>query len=245
MRKSSSQSPPRPSGSGRTTWRSGLIPAVLGGIACAAGADAAVFIDPPQIDLPAPAQGETGKAVFAGGCFWGVQAVFQHTKGVLRAISGYAGGTLQNPTYEKVSSGRTGHAESVEVTFDPKEISFGRLLQVYFSVAHDPTQLDRQGPDEGSQYRSAIFALSKEQQNIAEAYIAQLNNAGVFPRPIVTKVEPLQIFYPAETYHQDYATEHPGSAYVAVNDLPKIENLQKLYPELYRQRPVLVGSPGE
>jgi peptide-methionine (S)-S-oxide reductase len=205
-------------------------------------AESAIPIRPPLADTPHPAEGGTEKAVFAGGCFWGVQAVFQHTKGVTSAVSGYAGGTLADPSYRQVSSGRTGHAESVKVTFDPKLISYGRLLQIYFSVAHDPTQRDRQGPDEGTQYRSEIFATSQAQQNDAKAYIAELEQAHAFPRPIMTKVEPLQVFYPAEPYHQDYATRHPESSYIVVNDLPKIENLQKLYPELYRERPVLVGD---
>jgi peptide-methionine (S)-S-oxide reductase len=175
----------------------------------------------------------------------GRAGVFQHTKGVTSAVSGYSGGTLPNPSYRQVSSERTGHAESVEVTFDPKQISFGRLLQIYFSVAHDPTQLNRQGPDEGTQYRSEIFATSNAQQNVVEAYIAELDKAHAFLSPIVTKVESLQAFYPAEPYHQDYATLNPSSTYIVVNDLPKIENLQKLYPELYRERPVLVGDIGQ
>jgi peptide-methionine (S)-S-oxide reductase len=191
------------------------------------------------------AEGRNEKAVFAGGCFWGVQAVFQHTKGVTQAVSGYAGGSVPNPSYRQVSSGRTGHAESVEVTFDPSQIPYSRLLEVFFSVAHDPTQLNRQGPDEGSQYRSAIFATTEAQRNAAEAYIAELGKAQAFARPIVTKVEPLEAFYPAEYYHQDYATFHPDSGYIIVNDLPKIENLQKLYPELYRERPVLVSDTGQ
>jgi peptide-methionine (S)-S-oxide reductase len=207
-----------------------------------AAAESAIPFSPPLADTPHPTQGGTEKAVFAGGCFWGVQAVFQHTKGVTSAVSGYAGGTLADPSYRQVSSGRTGHAESVEVTFDPKLISYGLLMQIYFSVAHDPTQRDRQGPDEGTQYRSEIFTTSQAQQNAAKAYIAELEQAHAFPRPIMTKVEPLQAFYPAEPYHQDYATRHPESSYIVVNDLPKIENLQKLYPELYRERPVLVGD---
>jgi peptide-methionine (S)-S-oxide reductase len=209
-----------------------------------AGAETATRIDPPLSDVPHSAAAGAEKAAFAGGCFWGVQAVFQHTKGVKSAVSGYAGGTAPNPSYRQVSSGRTGHAESVEVTFDPKQISFGTLLQIYFSVAHDPTQLNRQGPDEGTQYRSEIFTTSEAQRNVAEAYIVELGKAHAFPRPIVTKVEPLEAFYPAESYHQDYATFHPDSGYIVVNDLPKIENLQRLYPELYRERPVLVSDTG-
>ncbi|MGH6858524.1 MAG: peptide-methionine (S)-S-oxide reductase MsrA [Methylocella sp.] len=199
-------------------------------------------INPPLADLPNSTPSGTGRAIFAGGCFWGVQAVFQHTLGVTRAVSGYAGGTKVNPSYEQVSSGRTGHAESVEITFDPKQISFRRLLQIYFSVAHDPTQLNRQDPDVGTQYRSEIFAASGAQQRDAEATIAELDKAHVFPRPIVTKVEPLQAFYPAESYHQNYATLHPDSLYIAAYDLPKIANLKRLYPELYREQAVLVGG---
>jgi peptide-methionine (S)-S-oxide reductase len=199
-------------------------------------------IDPPLADLPNSTSSGTGRAVFAGGCFWGVQAVFQHTLGVTSAVSGYAGGTPAAPSYEQVSSGGTGHAESVEITFDPKQISYGRLLQIYFSVAHDPTQLNRQGPDGGTQYRSEIFATSDAQQRAADAYIAELNKAGAFPRPILTKVGRLKAFYPAEPYHQDYATLHPDSPYIARYDLPKIANLKKLYPEFYREQAVLVGG---
>jgi peptide-methionine (S)-S-oxide reductase len=198
-------------------------------------------INPPLADLPNSTSSGTGRAVFAGGCFWGVQAVFQHTKGVTSAVSGYAGGTPATPSYEQVSSGATGHAESVEITFDPKQISYGRLLQIYFSVAHDPTQLNRQGPDGGTQYRSEIFATSDTQQRAAEVYIAELDKARAFPRQIVTKVERLKAFYPAEPYHQDYATLHPDSLYIAAYDLSKIANLKKLYPEFYREQAVLVG----
>jgi peptide-methionine (S)-S-oxide reductase len=199
-------------------------------------------INPPLADMPNSTPSGTGRAVFAGGCFWGVQAVFQHTKGVTSAVSGYAGGTPATPSYEQVSSGATGHAESVEITFDPKQISYGRLLQIYFSVAHDPTQLNRQGPDGGTQYRSEIFATSDAQQRAAEAYIAELDKARAFPRDIVTQVERLRAFYPAEPYHQDYATLHPDSPYIAHYDLPKIANLKKLYPEFYSERAVLVGG---
>lgn len=199
-------------------------------------------INPPLSDLPNSTSRGTERAVFAGGCFWGAQAVFQHTLGVKSAVSGYAGGTKTAPSYEQVSSGGTGHAESVEITFDPKQISYGRLLQIYFSVAHDPTQLNRQGPDGGTQYRSEIFATSDAQQRAAEAYIAELDKAGAFPRHIVTKVERLKAFYPAEPYHQDYATLHPDSPYIARYDLPKIANLKKLYPEFYREQAVLVGG---
>ena len=198
-------------------------------------------INPPLADLSNSTPSGTERAVFAGGCFWGVQAVFQHTKGVTSAVSGYAGGTPAAPSYEQVGSGATGHAESVEITFDPKQISYGRLLRIYFSVAHDPTQLNRQGPDGGTQYRSEIFATSDAQQRAAEAYIAELK-ARAFPHDIVTQVERLKAFYPAEPYHQDYATLHPDSPYIAHYDLPKIANLKKLYPEFYSERPVLVGG---
>ncbi len=171
-----------------------------------------------------------------------MQAVFQHVKGVTQAVSGYAGGSKETASYEIVSSGRTGHAESVQVTFDPAKISLGRILQIYFSVAHDPTQLNRQGPDSGTQYRSAIFYQDDAQKSIAQAYIAQLDKAGVFKRPIVTQVNPLTGFYPAEAYHQDYATLHPAQPYIAINDLPKVENLQRVFGDLYREHPVLVSS---
>jgi peptide-methionine (S)-S-oxide reductase len=225
----------------------GLILTVLGIIAICrlaspVAAGPATPVNPPTADVPDSTAGQTGKAVFAGGCFWGVQAVFQHTKGVASAISGYAGGAPASPSYEQVSSGRTGHAESVEITFDPKQISFGRLLQIYFSVAHDPTQLNRQDPDEGTQYRSEIFATSDAQQGAAEAYIAELDKAHVFAGRIATKVERLRAFYPAESYHQDYATLHPDSLYIAAYDLPKITNLKKLYPEFYREQAVLVDG---
>jgi peptide-methionine (S)-S-oxide reductase len=189
-----------------------------------------------QLDSSAPSE----TVVLAGGCFWGVQGVFQHTQGVLRAVSGYAGGKRDAASYAAVSAGRSGHAESVQVTYDPRKISFGQILQIYFSVAHDPTQLNRQGPDYGTQYRSAIFTASDAQKQAAEAYIAQINAAKVFSSPIVTEVAPLQGFYAAEDYHQDYATLHPNQPYIAYNDLPKIANLQKMYPAIYRADPVLV-----
>jgi peptide-methionine (S)-S-oxide reductase len=225
----------------------GLFLTVLGiavffRLASPAAAEPATPINPPLVDIPDSTPSETGRAVFAGGCFWGVQAVFQHTLGVTSAVSGYAGGTPAAPSYEQVSSGATGHAESVEITFDPKQISYGRLLQIYFSVAHDPTQLNRQGPDGGTQYRSEIFATSDTQQRAAEAYIAELDKAHAFPRRIVTQVERLTAFYPAEPYHQDYATLHPDNPYIAHYDLPKIANLKKLYPEFYREQAVLVGG---
>ncbi|HVZ42614.1 MAG TPA: peptide-methionine (S)-S-oxide reductase MsrA [Ramlibacter sp.] len=205
-----------------------------------ASAEQAVKLPPPAQDIAASSGTQT--AVFAGGCFWGVQAVFQHTKGVMNAVSGYAGGERATAKYEMVGSGRTGHAESVQVTFDPKQVSYGRLLQVYFSVAHDPTTLNRQGPDMGTQYRSAVFYRDAEQKRVAEAYIAQLDAAKAFHGRIVTQVAPLAGFYPAEAYHQDYATLHPESPYIFINDLPKVAALKATMPELYREKPVLVGA---
>ncbi len=181
-------------------------------------------------------------AVLAGGCFWGVQAVFQHTKGVQLALSGYSGGMKTNPTYEEVTTGRTGHAESVQIKYNPREISYGQILKIFFSVVHDPTQLDRQGPDVGTHYRSAIFYSNDEQKKIAEAYIAQLGQAGVFKSPIVTKVGPLVAFYPAEGYHQDYAIKHPTQPYIAIHDLPKVDNLKRLFAYMYRPNPVTVAT---
>ena len=206
----------------------------------AVSAEDAVVIPPPSIDEKAASGSE--KAIFAGGCFWGVQGVFQHTAGVVNAVSGYAGGTKASADYETVSSGRTGHAESVEIKFDPKKISYGKILQIYFSVVHDPTQLNRQGPDVGTQYRSAIFTTSDEQKKVAEAYIAQLNGAKVFSKPIVTKVGALEAFYPAEAYHQDYLTLHPNQPYIAYNDIPKVENLKKLFADNYIEKPTLVSA---
>lgn len=172
-------------------------------------------------------------AVFAGGCFWGVEAVFEHVRGVKDAQSGYAGGTKENADYETVSSGETGHAESVKVTFDPAQVSYEQLLEVFFAVAHDPTELNRQGPDTGTQYRSAIFYADAEQKQIAERYIARLTDAKTYPAPIVTEVSPLKGFYAAEDYHQDYLAHHPTQTYIVVNDQPKVENLQKQFPALY------------
>ena len=187
----------------------------------------------PALDAhSAPPKTET--AVFAGGCFWGIQAVFQHTKGVTSAVSGYSGGWTSKPSYEMVGSGTTGHAESVEVTFDPARISYATLLKIFFSVAHDPTQLNRQGPDVGTQYRSSLFYMSDEQKKTAQAYIDELNKAHVFPRPIVTEVVKYKAFYPAEAYHQDYAELHPDEPYIAINDAPKVVNLRKQFPELYK-----------
>jgi peptide-methionine (S)-S-oxide reductase len=196
--------------------------------------------------IPAPAMDEQAGpatsevAVLAGGCFWGVQGVYQHVKGVASAVSGYAGGEKNTAQYERVSTGRTGHAESVQVTFDPRSITYGRILQIYFSVVHDPTELNRQGPDVGPQYRSAIFPSSEGQASVARAYIAQLDQAKVFEKGIVTRIESGQTFYPAEAYHQDFLTRNPTYPYIVYNDLPKIDNLKRLFPDLYRADPVLV-----
>ena len=201
-------------------------------------------IPAPALDA-APASGaETQVAVLAGGCFWGVQGVFQHMKGVTNAVSGYAGGDKRSAHYNLVSTGMTGHAESVRVTFDPRQISYGRILQIFFSVAHDPTQLNRQGPDTGTQYRSAIFTQDAEQAKIAEAYIAQLNKAGVFDAAIVTKVTPLEGFYAAENYHQNFLVQNPTYPYIVIHDLPKVENLRRVHPDVYRPDPVLVATAG-
>jgi peptide-methionine (S)-S-oxide reductase len=203
------------------------------------------------VSLPDPAadQQNTGEelqvAVLAGGCFWGVQAVFQHTKGVHQAVSGYAGGTKPVPKYEEVTTGRTGHAESVQIKFNPREITYGQILKIYFSVAHDPTQLNRQGPDVGTHYRSAIFYANAEQKRIAESYIAQLGEARIYKTPIVTQVGPLTAFYPAEAYHQDYAIKNPRQPYIVIHDAPKVENLKQMFPSLYRQVPVTVASAAQ
>jgi len=205
-------------------------------------AEPSTVIPAPVVDVPASSGDSLQTVVLAGGCFWGVQGVFQHTKGVTQALSGYSGGSKDTAEYETVSTGRTGHAESVQVTFDPRQISYGKILQIYFSVAHDPTQLNRQGPDTGTQYRSAIFYTSADQKRVAEAYVDELNKAGVFKRPIVTQIVPMAGFYPAEAYHQDYATLHPYQPYIAYNDLPKIENLKRLFADFYRDKPVLVAA---
>lgn len=216
-----------------------------GGMDSSAAAENAVRLPAPALDTPAAPQAARETAVFAGGCFWGVQAVFQHTRGVFSAVSGYAGGDKASASYDIVGSGRTGHAESVQITYDPKQVSYGKLLQIYFAVAHDPTTLDRQGPDSGTQYRSAIFYQDASQKQVAERYIAQLEAARVFPARIVTQLTPLtphRAFYPAEAYHQDYATLNPRSPYIARYDLPKVANLKAMMPELYRDQPVLVSQ---
>lgn len=211
------------------------------GLLAAGGAQAresAFIIPPPAVD-PSKDPALQEKAVIAGGCFWGVQAVFQHVKGVTNAVSGYAGGKAGMANYDAVSSGRTGHAEAVEITYDPKQISYGQLLQIYFSVAHDPTELNRQGPDSGPQYRSTVFAQNGEQERVAKAYIAQLDQAKAFGKPIATTIEVGKPFYLAEDYHQNYLTLHPGQPYIMINDLPKIDDLKKLFPENYTAKPAL------
>jgi peptide-methionine (S)-S-oxide reductase len=212
---------------GAVLWRSPLY-----------GAESPVVIAPPALDNP-KAPGAPQTAVIAGGCFWGVQGVFEHVRGVQRVVAGYAGGDRSTAHYDTVSSGTTGHAESVKITFDPAVLSYGQILQIAFSVVHDPTQLNRQGPDVGTQYRSAIFYADDSQKQIAEAYISQLDKSHAFSRPIVTRVDLLKGFFPAEDYHQDYLIHNPYAPYIAINDLPKIENLKRTFAELYSGRPVL------
>ncbi len=221
--------------------------AAIGALAITALTTAPLFAAEDAVIIPAPAvdvQAKSGiqTAVVAGGCFWGVQGVFQHTAGVVNAVSGYAGGSKTTADYNMVSTGTTGHAESVEIKYDPSKISYGKILQIFFSVVHDPTQLNRQGPDSGTQYRSAIFTTNDEQKKVADAYIAQLNAAKIYRKPIVTKVGPLGGFYPAEAYHQDYLTLHPSQPYIAYNDIPKVENLKKIFAENYIEKPTLVSS---
>jgi peptide-methionine (S)-S-oxide reductase len=212
-------------------------------ISCSARADTVnKEIPAPAVDSPAAAAKGREVAVLAGGCFWGLQGMFEHVKGVTKVVAGYSGGEKATANYEMVTTETTGHAESVEITFDPAQISYGRLLQLYFSVAHDPTQLNRQGPDSGTSYRSEIFFTSPAQERVARAYVAQLTSAKTFGSPIVTKIEPLKAFYPAEDYHQDYLIENPRQPYIVVNDLPKIEALRRVYPKLYRSTPVALRS---
>lgn len=238
-------SSPKPTRS-RLTWLNGIFlsGALIVAAAFVFGASRSASeegrpLPAPALDEPVTAAVET--AVFAGGCFWGVQGVFQHVAGVKEAVSGYAGGKAEDAKYQVVGTGRTGHAESVRVTFDPKTVSYGRLLQIYFSVAHDPTELNRQGPDRGTQYRSTIFPTSDEQAKVAKAYISQLDTAKVFSKPIATTIEPGRSFYAAEAYHQNFLTLNPSYPYIVINDMPKIENLKRLYPEAYRAEPVLVA----
>jgi peptide-methionine (S)-S-oxide reductase len=218
------------------TTRAFILAAVLslGAAACHLASAASFTLPAAATDEPAAAPKGTRTAVVAGGCFWGIQAVFQHVKGVVSATSGYSGGSAASAHYEIVSSGTTEHAESVKITYDPSQITYGQLLRVFLQVGHDPTELNRQGPDTGTQYRSVIFYADAEQQRVAEAYLAQLRQANAFPRPIVTRVTPLKAFYPAEDYHQDYARRHPHDLYIVYNDAPKVENLKTEFPELYR-----------
>ncbi|MFZ3280335.1 peptide-methionine (S)-S-oxide reductase MsrA [Pseudomonas sp.] len=229
----------------KITWRRMLLGVAVAGVigqvsAFSFGGEDAVLIPPPTLDEVTQAHSET--AVFAGGCFWGVQGVFQHVKGVQKAVSGYAGGAANSAEYERVSEGDTGHAESVQVTFDPTQVSYGSLLQIYFSVAHNPTELNRQGPDSGTQYRSALFPVNADQQKVAQAYIAQLDAAHAYSKPIVTKLESYNGFYPAEDYHQDFLTEHPSYPYIVINDMPKVANLKQMFAQRYQEKPVLVKN---
>ena len=217
------------------------LAAAAGLAASSSTADEAHKIPPPALDEPGGGSSPE-VAVVAGGCFWGVQGVFQHVNGVISAVSGYDGGAKDTAHYEMTSRGDTGHAESVRIAYDPHKISYGRILQVFFSVAHDPTELDRQGPDEGTQYRSAIFPQNDEQARVAKAYIAELDQAHAFSAPIVTSIEPGKPFYRAEAYHQDFLARNPTYPYIVYNDLPKLENLKRLFPEVYRPDPVLVGA---
>jgi peptide-methionine (S)-S-oxide reductase len=205
-------------------------------------AEAAVVIPPPTEDIAAASGAGTDTAVFAGGCFWGVQGVFQHVKGVSNAVSGYAGGEAKTAKYDDVGMGNTGHAEAVRITYDPKQVSYGKLLQIYFSVAHNPTELNRQGPDTGTQYRSTVFPANAEQTRVAKSYIAQLDKTQVFGKRIATTIEPGKTFYPAEAYHQDFLTRHPDHPYIVINDIPKVKNLQRVFPTEYRAQPALVGA---
>jgi peptide-methionine (S)-S-oxide reductase len=233
----------------RAFWKTpSTLTKIAGCIALAAGIFGAQRIAnsaEAAVKIPAPAQDEkvgashTETAVFAGGCFWGVQGVFEHVKGVKQVASGYSGGAADTAQYETVSGGDTGHAESVQITFDPTQVTYGHLLQVFFSVAHNPTELNYQGPDHGTQYRSAIFPANPEQRTIAQAYIAQLDQAHVFPQPIVTHVENFKGFYPAEGYHQNFLALHPDYPYIAVNDLPKVSQLKQVFPNMYLNDPVL------
>ena len=212
-------------------------------VGCGAYADTINRAIPaPAVDIPAAEANGPQVAVLAGGCFWGLQGMFEHVKGVTKVVAGYSGGEASTAHYEMVGTETTGHAESVEITFDPKQISYGQLLQLFFSVAHDPTQLNRQGPDSGPSYRSEIFFASPAQERVARAYVAQLTNAKVFSSPIATKIEPLKAFYAAEDYHQDYLIQHPRQPYIVFNDLPKIDALKRVYPQMYRDKPVMLNA---
>ena len=231
---------------GFSAWTQRVCAVLLAsiGMACSwssQAAETAAMITPPAMDNP-KAAGSLQTAVLAGGCFWGVQGAFEHVRGVRKVLSGYAGGDKATAHYQVVGSGRTGHAESVQITFDPAEVSYGELLRIFFSVIHDPTQLNRQGPDSGTQYRSAIFYGDESQKKLAETYIGQLNSAKAFRKPIVTSVDPLKGFYSAEDYHQDFLIHNPTYPYIVYNDLPKIENLKRVFPEYYRAQPVTVSG---
>jgi peptide-methionine (S)-S-oxide reductase len=229
-------------------WKRSSVAKLAGVVAIAAGviatqriansAESATKIPPPSQDEKVTAN-HNETAVFAGGCFWGVQGVFEHVRGVKQVASGYSGGAASTAQYETVEGGDTGHAESVQITYDPTQITYGRLLQIFFSVAHNPTELNYQGPDQGTQYRSAVFPVNAEQRSIATAYIAQLDKAHVFASPVVTRVEDFKGFYPAEAYHQNFLALHPGYPYIAINDLPKVTDLKQMFPDLYRNDPVL------
>jgi peptide-methionine (S)-S-oxide reductase len=210
-----------------------VLALVLAGAMHMKARNRAMALPSPAVDNSLASSKSQETAVIAGGCFWGIQAVYQHVKGVVSATSGYSGGSAKNAEYELVSTGDTGHAESVKIVYDPSQITYGQLLKVFFSVAHDPTELNRQGPDTGTQYRSVIFFGNEEQKRIAQAYVSQLEQAKVFPRRIVTQVVPLTAFYPAESYHQDYAAKHPDNPYIMFNDAPKVANLKKQFPDLY------------
>ena len=212
-------------------------------LAVGRSANASTVVVAPAVDVATNSARTTETAVFAGGCFWGVQGVFQHVKGVTRVVSGYAGGNAGTAHYEMVGSGMTGHAEAVEITYDPKQVSYGALLQIFFSVAHDPTELDRQGPDTGPQYRSAVFPRDAEQARVAQAYIAQLDAAKSFPKALATKLEAGKAFYPAEGYHQDFLERNPRHPYIVINDLPKVDQLRQLFPQRWRATAVLTRTP--
>ena len=229
-----------------TRWKTPFVVALLAGLGIAGwqllyAAEAPVVIPFPAVDNPKSAHAPQ-TAVLAGGCFWGVQGVFEHVRGVHKVVSGYAGGDSKGANYRAVSSGSTGHAESVQITFDPAEVSYGQLLQIFFSVVHDPTQLNRQGPDSGTQYRSAIFYADESQKKVAQAYIAQLDASKAFPAAIVTRVDSLKGFFPAEEYHQDFLIRNPRHPYIVFNDLPKVENFKRVFPGIYREQAVMVGS---
>ena len=222
------------------SFRAAALAALVGLLGCAQAQEDAVKIPAPVFDEKPSDASATAVAVIAGGCFWGIQGVYQHVEGVLKAVSGYAGGSKETAKYETVGGGDTGHAETVQITYDPAKITYGKLLQIYFSVAHDPTQLNRQGPDHGTQYRSTIFPVDAKQREIAEMYIAQLDAAKVYPRKIATTLEDGRTFYPAEAYHQDFLVHNPSYPYIVINDIPKVRNLAQVFPDLYRMEPVLV-----